>query len=88
MMAFFYGAVQASIVRLVAAVIPKDQVGTGFGVYQSIRAASLQIAPAFGGAIAASVGFAAVFPIAGLVVLVAGVVASRLLPKVLLAAEA
>lgn len=75
-MAFFNGAVQAAIVKLVAGVVPREQIGAGFGVYQSIRAASLQMAPALGGVIAAGLGFVAVFPTAGIVMLIVGTVSA------------
>jgi MFS transporter, DHA1 family, multidrug resistance protein len=78
-MALCQGAIQTSSINLVSSVVERSMVSAGFGLYQSIQAASAQLAPAFGGAIAATVGFRAVFPASSVVLVLAGIAASRLL---------
>jgi MFS family permease len=80
-MAFFQGAIQTSTAGLIASIVSHSAVSAGFGLYQSVQAASAQVAPALGGALASSFGFRAVFPAAGSVLLAASIVAARYLPK-------
>ena len=79
-MAFFHGSLQASTVALVSSVVSRASASAGFGLYQSVQAASAQLAPAVGGLLVAMVGFRGVFVTAGAVLLVASFVAARVLP--------
>jgi MFS family permease len=78
-MALAQGAIQTASINLVSGVVDRSMVSAGFGLYQSIQAASAQLAPAVGGAIAAGFGFRAVFPTAALVMVVSGLAATRVL---------
>jgi MFS family permease len=71
-MSFFQGALQTSTVALLPDVVSASAVSSVFGLYQSVSALSAQLGPALGGALAAAVGFEAVFPIAGTALLVLG----------------
>jgi DHA1 family multidrug resistance protein-like MFS transporter len=71
-MSFFQGALQTSTVALLPDVVSASAVSSVFGLYQSVSALSAQLGPALGGALAAAVGFQAVFPIAGTALLVLG----------------
>ncbi len=80
-MALCQGAIQTSSINLVSSVVDRSMVSAGFGLYQSIQAASAQLAPAVGGAIAAGFGFRSVFPTAGVVLVASGFVAMAVLPR-------
>lgn len=80
-LAILQGGLQTGTVSLLSAAVPAALVSTIFGVYQSVQAASTQIGPAVGGALAVGVGFRWVFPVAGGLFVVAGVLSYRLLER-------
>lgn len=75
------GVLSTGTVALLSSTVPVGVVSGVFGIYQSVQAASSQIGPAAGGALAVSLGFRWVFPVAGLLFLVAGLVAFRTLQR-------
>lgn len=80
-LAILQGGLQTGTVSLLSAAVPAALVSTIFGVYQSVQAASTQIGPALGGALAVGAGFRWVFPVAGALFVVAGVLSYRLLER-------
>ncbi|MCW2522517.1 MAG: transporter, partial [Frankiales bacterium] len=88
LMSLFQGALQTSAVALLPSVVSSAAISSVFGLYQSVQALSAQLGPALGGALAVSVGFSRVFPIAGISLLLLGLPMLWLFKRVVAADQA
>ncbi|CAB4909948.1 MAG: MFS transporter [Actinobacteria bacterium] len=72
MMSLFGGFLTTSAITLLPTVVTAAALSSMFGLYQSVQALSSQLGPAFGGIIAAHIGYEAVFFIAASALILLG----------------
>jgi DHA1 family multidrug resistance protein-like MFS transporter len=79
--ALLEGVLATGTVTLLSSTVSPAVISGVFGVYQSVQAASGQFGPAIGGSLAVGVGFRGVFPVAGTLFFVAGILSFIVLQR-------